>query len=513
MKGKIIAAAVIVLSIGAFAGYKLVFSKSEPDGIPVNTAMAMRGTIEESISLKAPLEGTESIDVVSSLHYEVLNITVKEGDRVTKGQVLAELDTSSLQKDIASIRDEIELLQVQHGETVSDASRQVSLAEAQLEEKIRDRQKEYDKLAADLSEAERQYSNIKSLYDSGAETSDNLTKAGVEVDNIKRSMAAYNAVDGRVVAEESDLKSIENLKNAPNTASAQKQIQIRRNELARKQEDLQDCIIKSTIDGTVTRVYSRVGRLADETGDDSHPMFVIENIDKLQMKVSVSEYDISKIKIGQRAIITADILEGQETEGVVSSISPTGEQKSGTTERIIPVTIDITGDKSKLIAGINTTARIQINRSEDTIYIPQETVLDNGDGTFSVYRVSDENKIEIIPVELGVEDDINIEVIGGINEGDRIVMSPTPNLTEGLVVMDMSAPAPTDGETALDESSGSDSGDKDAESSDDETESGGNDDDASDSGESNSSSDAPADENSESEVGSDSSTDSGSKEV
>ncbi len=54
----------------------------------VNTASVQKGDIKESISLRAALEGTESAEIVSRLHYEVLQLNVKEGDRVKEGKCL-----------------------------------------------------------------------------------------------------------------------------------------------------------------------------------------------------------------------------------------------------------------------------------------------------------------------------------------------------------------------------------------------------------------------------------------
>ena len=89
----------------------------------------------------------------------------------------------------------------------------------------------------------------------------------------------------------------------------------------------------SPIDGTVVRVNSRVGRFADMVDDDK-PLFAIDNLDNLEMKISVSEYSIGKVKLGQEAEITADILNGQTERGVITAISPTGEEKGGgSTER------------------------------------------------------------------------------------------------------------------------------------------------------------------------------------
>ncbi len=197
---------------------------------------------------------------------------------------------------------------------------------------------------------------------------------------------------------------------------------------------MEECQITSPIDGTITRVNIKLGRFADDTDDDK-PMFVVENIDQLEMEILISEYDIGKIEIGQTATITADILKDEFVEGIVDRISPTGEEKAGSTERVIPTTVRITGDTKGLIAGINAKAEILIAESKDTLILPLECLQQNPDGTISVLRVNSENKIEVIPVTTGIENDLNVEIFSDmLQEGDNIVVSPTPDLTEGTTV-------------------------------------------------------------------------------
>lgn len=70
--------------------------------------------------------------------------------------------------------------------------------------------------------------------------------------------------------------------------------------------------------------------------DDSYRL-QIENLDNLELEIKVSEYSIGKVEVGQEAEITADILNGEPVYGKVVSISPTGEEKGGSSsERVIP---------------------------------------------------------------------------------------------------------------------------------------------------------------------------------
>ena len=226
-----------------------------------------------------------------------------------------------------------------------------------------------------------------------------------------------------------------NAKISSNNASGVKSIEIAKKELERKKKELEDCKIKSSITGTITRVNAKVGRFADEI-DDRKPMFVIENVDTLKMVANVSEYDIGKLEIGQKVKISADILNGAEVDGVVSRISPTGEQKQGSNERVIPVQIDVVGDTKGLIAGINASAKVDTAIAEDALVIPLEALIDGGDNTYSVFVVKEDKTIQKINVSLGVEDVLEVQIISDeIKEGDQVILNPQTFMTDGMSVI------------------------------------------------------------------------------
>ena len=376
-KRKKIVIAVVVLF--AAAGIKLAMGKGEAPAEMVSTAMAEKQDLEETLKLKAVLEGTESVEVVSRLHYEVKELLVKEGDRVKKGQLLAVLDSTDLSQEMSLKEGDLALLQKEQAET------------------LRDRQVEYDN-------AKKLYDDTKALFDIGAASQSELD-------------AAKDALD-KIPAEEKQA-----LAN-------------RKQEIGIQASALEDCQIRSMIDGTVTRVNTKVGRFADETEDDK-PMFVIENIDTLQMKVMVGEKDIAKIKVGQDVDITADILNGASVAGKVTRISPTGELKDGAaSERVIPVYVSVTEKNEKLIAGITAKATIHIAKAAQALTVPYEAVGELEDGSTVVYVVNEDNTIHIVPVKLGLETDLYVEIKDGdLKEGQTIVLNPSLALTEGMNVL------------------------------------------------------------------------------
>ena len=362
-KGKIITAAAGVLVVwvvgsGLFGGSETAF--------PVSVMSLEKGQIAETLTVNGPISGTDSVDVVSNLHTEVLDILVKEGDQVKKDQLLAVLDSTQLQK-------EMEI--AQNG---------------------------YAKAGSDYEAAKLNYERLQVLAQTGAV---------------------------------SDLE-LETAKNAMENAGYQ--LKNQEFELEQKKDDLVDTQVISPIDGTVVRVHSKVGRFADKTEEDK-PMFVIENLENLEMEIQVSEYSIGKVAVGQPVVISADILNGETVFGEISAISPTGEEKGGgSTERVVPATIRIIDKNSRLIAGITAKAEITLAEAVDTFVVPVSALMQQDDGTQAIVTVEN-NSLHMIPVETGVESDIQIEVFPAegfqLTEGMQVVTIASPQLTEGMQVM------------------------------------------------------------------------------
>lgn len=391
-------AGVAVLAVAA--GGFLFFSGGKDGGIPVTVAAVEQKDLRESVSLKAPLEGTETVEIVSNLHYEITAIHVKEGDRVQKGQVLAVLDSEAMADEIGSAQDAL------------------AMAQAQYEDSVRSQQQQYEQAVQALQKAQNAAERTAALFEVGGVSAEEQEQAQSALAEAQAAIKGFSVKDGKVQGSASELKSIETARNA----------------LVRKQEALSDGKIISPIDGTVTRVNINVGRFADET-DDNKPMFVVENLQQLQMKVNVSEYDIADIQAGQKAEITADVLKGQTVSGVVDRVSPTGELKEGSSaERVIPTVIRLTESNEALIAGINAKAEIIIEEVQNVLAVPIEAVADNGDGTGTVMRVKEDSTVETLSVKLGLETDLEIEVISdALQVGDQLLLN-RDGITDGMTV-------------------------------------------------------------------------------
>lgn len=396
-KRKIITGAAVLAAVMLAAG-KLQSGGSKA-GPMVETERLSRGDIQEMLSLNGPVEGTDSAEVVSKLHAEILEILVKEGDQVAAGQVLARLDPADARKEVDIARNAYELALANQEEAQTEAENGYAGARQAVEAASRD----YERKAVLFSGGDIPQTELEAAADALAEA--------------KRRLSTYTLENGRPVANKSYALQVKNAGF----------------ELEQKTKNLEETEVVSPIAGTVVRVNSRVGRFADMVDDDK-PLFVIDNLEELEMKIKVSEYSIGKVQVGQEAEISADILDGVVERGIVTSISPTGEEKGGgSSERVIPITIRIENKKTKLIAGITARAKIVLNEAKDTWIVPISALLEEEDG---VYLATVENGlVKLIPVETGVESDVAVEIKGaGLSEAVSYIVTPDASMTDGADV-------------------------------------------------------------------------------
>lgn len=390
---------IVVLALAAII-LSFVNKGSAAPEVMANVAQLERKTLEHIISVKSPLEGIEKAEVVSPLNYEIIDIRVKEGDIVKKDQILAVLDSEELEKQIEYEKN------------------QIDLSKLETQDRIRSMQLEYDKAISNYKGIEETYEQNKDLYENDVITEEAFKKVESALADAKISIESFNAVNGKILMSPAD----------------QKRIEIQEQQLQLKKEDLEKIHIKSPIDGTVTRVNVNIGRYAKDT-ENGAPMFIVENLETLQMKVAVSEFDIGKIKLGQKAEVYSDILGDEYAEGHVARISPTAEQKDNNTmERVIPVLIDITKRPENLIAGVIANAKIKAEKAENVFALPSGAIVQDGD-VYKIYILNEDNTIRSVTVEIGLETDLESEVIGDLSEGMRYVINPDDTFEEGMTVI------------------------------------------------------------------------------
>ena len=191
-------------------------------------------------------------------------------------------------------------------------------------------------------------------------------------------------------------------------------------------DSVEDYNITSPIAGTVIEKNFKAGDKVD--GASSGTLAVIYDLSYLELEMAVDELDIGKVEVGQRVEITADAVEGQTFEGVVDKISINGTTANGFTSYPVTIVIEDYGD---LKPGMNVSASIIGEEIPNALCIPVDavdrgnTVTVPGPGALSAdgQSVADITKLETKEISLGRSDDEYIEVTGGLEEGDVVLIN------------------------------------------------------------------------------------------
>lgn len=143
----------------------------------------------------------------------------------------------------------------------------------------------------------------------------------------------------------------------------------------------------------------------------------VPDLSKMVSKTYVNEIDISKVKQGQKAIVTIDAFPDKKLNGIVREVANIGEQIQGSNAKVFEVIIDITDFDSILRPAMTTKNQIITREYDDVLYIPSEAVHTEGKTTFVYSRG---NKIE---VKTGESNENHIIIENGLEEGDEVMLT------------------------------------------------------------------------------------------
>jgi len=195
-------------------------------------------------------------------------------------------------------------------------------------------------------------------------------------------------------------------------------------------DQLDNYTIKAPISGTVVRKNKKAGDKIEggNASDSSNVLAVIYDMSSLCLELSVDELDIKKMAVGQEVTINADAVEDRAYKGIVENVSINGTiGTNGVTT--YPVKIRITDFDEKLLPGMNIEASIVVNKSENTLVVPVNAV-NRGNTVYVKGEKTDENDrapegYKTVQVETGISNDMFVEIISGLNEGDSVYVTPS----------------------------------------------------------------------------------------
>jgi len=204
---------------------------------------------------------------------------------------------------------------------------------------------------------------------------------------------------------------------------------VRQSELAHEQAllDLAEATVRAPISGVISS--REVHRGARVTANQA--LFTIVNPDRLWVHLHVPEADLPGLEPGQRAEVTSNVLSPGTFEAQVERIAPVVDPQSGTAK----VTVRMSSAEN-LRPGMFVNVRITTARRDAALLIPKRAIVYAGEST-AVYRVdADGNGFSAVqvPVRLGSGDAEFVEVLAGLEPGDRVVVLGQDALRTGMPV-------------------------------------------------------------------------------
>jgi len=186
--------------------------------------------------------------------------------------------------------------------------------------------------------------------------------------------------------------------------------------------------VKAPFDGFITEKMKNVGEvyLPMSFTPTGPAILRLVNIDYLKVRLRVSDKDISKIKMGQKAIIAVESYPDREFMGRVSFVSPEADPMSGT----FTVEIEIDNKDHKLKPNQFVNVSIIVEEQKDALVISKKALIKK-----SIVFVVNNNIAEKRIVKTGIESEDGIQVISGVSEGEMVVISGNVGLKDGTKVI------------------------------------------------------------------------------
>lgn len=370
----------LILGVGGYFVYDKFFNIKD-EKVEFITKKAKKGSFSKKVDATGEIFATELIDVGAQVSGQIKKLYVKLGDQVKKGDMIASIDSSTQQNNI------------------DNKEAQLAIYKAQLESA---------KVALNI--AKTQFDRENALFAKNATSKQ-------EFESAKNTFSANSA----------KIKELE------------AQIKQTNIELSTAKINLGYTKITAPRDGTVVSVQVEEGQTVN--ANQTTPTIVnIADLSHVKMKMQIAEGDITKIKVGtpvEYSILSEPTKKFQTT---VSSIDPglttlsdgsygsssssksSYSSSSSSSSAVYYYAQSIVDNKDGILRiGMTTQNELLIANVEDAIIVPSIGIKKDENGTF-VYLLKDGKAVKTA-VKTGIKDNLDTQIISGINEGDEIITS------------------------------------------------------------------------------------------
>ena len=200
------------------------------------------------------------------------------------------------------------------------------------------------------------------------------------------------------------------------TAIAAQEAQIEQAQagVASAEANLRNAEIVTPISGVLTQLDAKVGQLATP----GTPLVSIISASGFEVDAGVSETDIGKLSVGDKASMTLDAFSGETFSGTVFYIAPAETNDKGVISYLVKISFD--KPDARLKSGLTANIDIQAKKNDNVLILPQYAILQNDNGTFVQTLVK--GVATTSSVTLGIQDqEGNVEILSGVTEGEQVI--------------------------------------------------------------------------------------------
>ncbi len=407
--------------------------ESQKNVVTVQTGKVQKQNLASVVSASGEIKPKTYVNIGANAFGKIIKLHVKEGDRVKKGQLLAQLENVQSSADVNATRASVQAAQTDA--VAADAALNTSLADL-------------NRAKSDAVHAKLDWDRAQGLYNAAliAKQDYDVKKAAWESANAGLAQAEARVAQAKAQKDSADRHITQNQAN-----------------LTRFNDVLQKTTYEAPFDGVITNLPVREG-VTVVIGIQNSPgstLMTIADMSVITAEVKVDETDIVNVHLGQPADVTIDAIPHKVFHGVVSEIGDnaivrsTGvatSQATSTSEEAkdFKVVVTLTDPPADLRPGLSSTAKITTAIRSNVLSIPiqaltvrtQSDLLPKDDkdaGKNSVQAASTpadvskqkedvqgvfvirKKKAEFVPVDTGISGTTDIEVSKGLQEGDEVI--------------------------------------------------------------------------------------------
>ena len=380
MKKSKILIILLILGVGGYFVYDKFFNIKD-EKVEFITKKAKKGSFSKKVDATGEIFATELIDVGAQVSGQIKKLYIKLGDQVKKGDMIASIDSSTQQNSIDNKEAQLAIYKAQ----LESAKVALNIAKTQFDRE--------NALFAKNATSKQEFESAKNTYSANSAKIKEL-EAQIKQTNIELSTAKINLGYTKITAPR---------------------------------------------DGTVVSVQVEEGQTVN--ANQTTPTIVnIADLSHVKMKMQIAEGDITKIKVGtpvEYSILSEPTKKFQTT---VSSIDPglttlsdgsygsssssksSYSSSSSSSSAVYYYAQSIVDNKDGILRiGMTTQNELLIANVEDAIIVPSIGIKKDENGTF-VYLLKDGKAVKTA-VKTGIKDNLDTQIISGINEGDEIITS------------------------------------------------------------------------------------------